>query len=156
VLLAGEEMQSFRAFWRRYAFQDRVVNLGEITAEEKRDFFAAIDLFALPSYVESFGISLLEAAANGVPAVAYRLGGPAEVLDHGTNGVLVPAGDVESLARVLHELSGDQARRRQLGRAAERLAAGWTWDRVLNMVMSEYQPRDAQWSHEHSPGYCRS
>jgi glycosyltransferase involved in cell wall biosynthesis len=156
VLLAGEEMQSFRTFWRRYPFQDRVVNVGEISADEKRDFFATIDVFALPSYVESFGITLLEAASNAVPSVAYRLGGPAEVLENGTNGLLVPPGDVNALARAVSELVTDAPRCRELGEAAARLAACWTWERVLDTVMPEYQPRDLRWTHEHSPNYCQS
>ena len=98
-LLAGEEMQSFRTFWRRYRHQDRVVNLGVVTADERRDFFAAIDVFVLPSYVESFGISLLEAGTNGLPAVAYGLGGPAEILKDGSTGRLVAAGDVARFPR---------------------------------------------------------
>jgi glycosyltransferase involved in cell wall biosynthesis len=139
LLLAGEDMQSFRTFWRRYRHQDRVVNLGILTAQERRDFFAAIDVFALPSYVESFGISLLEAGSNGLPAVAYRLGGPAEILKDGTTGRLVGAGDVAALSRVMTDLACDGAERRRLGTAAIEAAGAWTWDRVLNVVMREYQ-----------------
>jgi glycosyltransferase involved in cell wall biosynthesis len=156
LLLAGEEMNSFRTFWRQYRFQDRVVNVGELSAEEKGDFFATIDVFALPSYVESFGISLLEAASNRVPSVAYRLGGPAEILEDGVNGLLVPPGDVAGLARALSDLLGDTPRRVRLGDAAARLAASWTWERVLDKVIPEYRSTDAPWSHEHSPHYCQS
>jgi len=156
VLLAGEEMQSFRTFWQRYPFRDRVVNVGEISADDKRDFFAAIDVFALPSYVESFGISLLEASSNAVPSVAYQLGGPAELLQDGANGLLVPPGDVDALARALSELVADAPRRRHLGDAATRLAASWTWQRVLDTVIPAYDRHDARWTHAHSPHYCQS
>jgi glycosyltransferase involved in cell wall biosynthesis len=156
LLLAGEEMNSFRAFWRHYSFQDRVVNVGVLDAGEKSDFFAAIDVFALPSYVESFGISLLEAGSNRVPSVAYRLGGPAEVLDDRRNGLLVPPGDVAGLARALSEVIADAPGRAQLGEGAVRLAASWTWERVLDKVIPEYRSPDAPWSHEHRPHYCES
>ncbi len=139
LALAGEEMPSFRTFWRRYPHQDRVVNLGVLTGEERRDFFAAIDIFALPSYVESFGISLLEAGSNGLPAVAYRLGGPAEILKDAVTGRLVPAGDVAGLAEALTALAAGGQERRRLGDAAAGEAALWTWDRVLTIVMREYQ-----------------
>jgi glycosyltransferase involved in cell wall biosynthesis len=155
VLLAGEEMQSFRLFWRQYPFRDRVRNVEVLTHEEKRDFFAAIDVFALPSYVESFGISLLEAAANAVPSVAYALGGPAELLHHGATGLLVPPGDIETLASSFIELTSDRPRRQQLGEAASRLAARWPWGRVLDTVMREYHTRDGHWTNEHSTYYCR-
>jgi glycosyltransferase involved in cell wall biosynthesis len=156
LLLAGEEMNSFRAFWRQFPFQDRVVNVGELSSEEKKDFFAAIDVFALPSYVESFGISLLEAACNRVPSVAYRLGGPAEVLEDGANGLLVPPGDIAALSRAIAGLLADAPRRARLGDAAGRLAAAWTWERVLDTVIPEYRSPDAPWSHEHRPHYCES
>jgi glycosyltransferase involved in cell wall biosynthesis len=141
VMLAGAEMQSFRAYWRSYPHRERVVNLGEITADEKRDFFASIDVFALPSYVESFGISVLEAGSNAVPTVAYRLGGPAEVLEDGSNGVLVPPGDVDGLARAIEDLVRNESRRREIGERAARLASRWTWDRVLDTVVAAYEPR---------------
>ena len=54
--------------------------LGPLTDAEKRDFFAGIDLFALPSRSDSFGLVLLEAWANGVANVAYRAGGVADVI----------------------------------------------------------------------------
>jgi glycosyltransferase involved in cell wall biosynthesis len=144
LLLAGEEMQSFRSFWRRYPHRESVVNLGILTPDERRDFFAAIDVFALPSYVESFSISLLEAGANGLPAVAYRVGGPAEILQDGTTGRLVAAGDVAALSRAITDLSADGAERRRLGTAAAAEAGAWTWNRVLDIVMGEYQGGSAR------------
>ena len=61
LVLAGPEMPNFRSFWSRYGPQDRVHRLGILSEEEKRDFYAGIDLFALPSRSDSFGIVLLEA-----------------------------------------------------------------------------------------------
>jgi len=53
VVLAGPEMPNFRAFWQGFARKDRVTRLGVLSEDEKRDFFAGIDLFALPSRCES-------------------------------------------------------------------------------------------------------
>jgi glycosyltransferase involved in cell wall biosynthesis len=78
------------------------------------------------------------------------------VLEDGTNGLLVPPGDIDALARAVSELAADAPKRRQLGEAAARLAACWTWERVIDTVMREYHPRDARWTHEHSPNYCQS
>src|SRR5205807_9092412 len=75
LVLAGPEMPNFRSFWKSYGSQARVRSLGVLSERQKRDFYAGIDLFALPSRSDSFGIVLLEAWANGVPNLGYRAGG---------------------------------------------------------------------------------
>src|SRR5207249_1302229 len=82
VVLAGPEMPNFRRFWDCYAAKAQVRRLGVLDDRQKRDFFAGIDGFALPSRSDSFGLVLLEAWANGVPNVGYRAGGIAGVIQH--------------------------------------------------------------------------
>ena len=55
------------------------------------------DLFLLPSETESFGLSALEALAAGVPVIASRVGGLAEVVQHGQCGYLATTGDVAAM-----------------------------------------------------------
>src|SRR5262249_4603198 len=83
IVLPGPEMPNFRAFWERFPHRDRVRQLGPITDAQKRDFFAGIDAFALPSRSDSFGLVLLEAWANARPNLVYRAGGPAELVRDG-------------------------------------------------------------------------
>ena len=68
-------MPNFRRFWGGYGQAGRVRRLGVLDEKQKRDFFAGIDMFALPSRSDSFGIVFLEAWANGVPNIGYRAGG---------------------------------------------------------------------------------
>ena len=68
-------MPNFRRFWLSYADAARVQCLGVLDEQQKRDFFAALDVFALPSRSDSFGIVLLEAWADGGANVGYRAGG---------------------------------------------------------------------------------
>lgn len=152
LVLAGPEMPNFRKAW--HAFEQRcpewaqrhVQRLGILTEKEKRDFFAAIDVFALPSRSDSFGLVLLEAWANGVPNVAYRAGGIADVIRDGTDGLLAPCGDICELARALNQVATDPSLRDRLGRAGlHRLPIDFDWNAKLHVVratLAEFTERN--------------
>jgi len=80
-----------------------------------------------PSAKEGWGIAIMEAAARGVPAVAYRsAGGVTESIVDGGTGTLVD--DLDGLAKAADELLGDAALRDRLGEAARTRAARFDWD----------------------------
>jgi glycosyltransferase involved in cell wall biosynthesis len=82
------------------------------------DLLAASDLFVLPSLWEGLPMALLEAMASGLPVVATRVSGSAQVVVDGESGLLVPPGDVERLSEAIATLLDDPARARRMGRAA--------------------------------------
>jgi len=140
AVLAGSEMPNFQRFWRSYGPAGRVRRLGVLDEEQKRDLFAGIDVFALPSRTDSFGIVLLEAWANGAPNVGYRAGGVAWVICDGQDGLLVKCGDVDGLAAALLRLVGDANLRRRLGEAGrERTRKEFGWEEKLRLVRRAYQ-----------------
>jgi glycosyltransferase involved in cell wall biosynthesis len=135
LVLAGPEMPGFRLFWQKYEQKHHVLRLGPLTENQKRDFFAAIDVFALPSRSDSFGLVLLEAWANGVPNVAYRAGGIADVVRDQEDGLLAPCGDLGELASSLRRLVADCKLRLRLGAAGkERLQRDFRWEDKLALV----------------------
>jgi glycosyltransferase involved in cell wall biosynthesis len=138
LVLAGSEMPTFTTRWASVRFRDHVVNLGELSDAERRDFFAAIDVFALPSYVESFGVSSLEAALTGAAIVAYDHGGPSQIFHHGVDALLVPVGDVHLLAESLRALTADTAERARLAAAGSRTASTYSWTRALDAALADY------------------
>jgi glycosyltransferase involved in cell wall biosynthesis len=138
LVLAGPEMRSFTRRWARARFRERVVNLGELTDEERRDFFAAIDVFALPSYVESFGLGPLEAALNGAAVVAYDHGGPSQIFRHQESALLAPVGNIDMLRRSIQLLTTNASDRVRLGEAACRVASGYSWKRALDVAIADY------------------
>ncbi len=71
---------------------------------------------------EPFGQVVVEAMACGVPIVATNAGGPAEIVQHGTDGLLVPPGDADALATAVVRLLEDAELRTRLARAAVRKA----------------------------------
>ncbi len=140
VVLAGPEMPNFRRFRERFPAADRVRRLGILDDRQKRDFFAGLDVFALPSRSDSFGLVLLEAWANGVPNVGYRAGGVAEVIRHEQDGLLVRCGDVDGLAAALGRLSEDGELRRRLGETGrQRTREELRWENKLRRVREVYE-----------------
>jgi glycosyltransferase involved in cell wall biosynthesis len=147
VVLAGPEMPNFRRFWAEFASRAGVPvrRLGVLTEGQKRDFFAGLDAFALPSRSDSFGLVLAEAWANGLPNLAYRAGGVAEVVRDGRDGLLVRCGDVEALAASLGGLLADGDLRRRLGEAGrERVLREFRWAEKLELVRRVAEERRGQ------------
>ena len=145
VALAGPDMPNFRSFWSGFAARNGerarrdVVRLGPLTETEKKNFFAGIDVFALPSRSDSFGLVLLEAWANGLANVAYRAGGIADVIRPGIDGLLVRCGDINRLAEAITELHHDAALRQKLGAAGHgRLPFEFRWQDKLTIVQNVY------------------
>jgi len=82
-------------------------------------FLAALDLYVHPALMEGFGIAVVEAMAMGKAVVATTTGGLPEVVAQGETGLLVPPGDVESLAAAVVSLLEDRVQREQMGRSGK-------------------------------------
>jgi glycosyltransferase involved in cell wall biosynthesis len=105
---------------------------------ELQPIFAAADVAVLSSDNEGTPVSLIEAGAAGLPAVATDVGGVREVVTGGT-GILVPRGDVTALADAIVDMAGDRKRRQSLGRAAQRRAlARYGAERLVRDVEALY------------------
>ncbi len=140
LLLAGPEMPNFVKHWRSRPVGEPVTRLGVLSEAEKRDFYAAADLFALPSRSDSFGIVFLEAWANGLPCVAYRAGGVAGVIRHDGDGLLADCGDLSGLAQALRRLIDNPEQRRHMGAAGrDRVVRDFQWTPRLELVRRTYE-----------------
>lgn len=81
-------------------------------------YMAAADVFALPSYRESFGVTVIEAAACGLPSVTSRIYGLTDAVVEDKTGLMHPPGDVPAIRDHLLRLCTDSVLRARLGNAA--------------------------------------
>jgi glycosyltransferase involved in cell wall biosynthesis len=121
LLLAGDgpDREPLRELARTLGVADSVCFLGPVA--DPRDYLRAADAFVLPSVAEGMSNSLLEAMAVGVPSAVSRIGGNDDLVRHEESGLLVEAGNVAGWSRAIVRLLTDQARARQMGRAAREL-----------------------------------
>lgn len=107
------------AFARKEGLADRVLFPGHF--EDVAPFYKAADLFVLSSDYEGFGNVIVEALAFGLPVVSTDChSGPAEILDRGVYGTLVPVGDADALAEGMAEALGrDHDNETYIRRAAD-------------------------------------
>jgi glycosyltransferase involved in cell wall biosynthesis len=108
--------------------------------EDVGPFFAAFDVFVLPSGNEGTPVTAIEALASGCPVVATRVGGVPDVVTDGEDGFLVEPGDVEALAARLGRLAGDEGLRARMAAAGrERMRGRYAVDRLIDDIDRLYR-----------------
>lgn len=112
------------------------------------DFIAHLDGLLMPSLHEGLPYTLLEAMSLGVPIIASRVGGLAEVLRDGENALLVPAADVQALEAAVERIAVDVSFARSLGDSAAKLQRrDYTLDQMGQRYWQTYEsclpPREA-------------
>jgi glycosyltransferase involved in cell wall biosynthesis len=107
-----------------------VTFLGYVSEAAKLELYRTAWAVVFPSPKEGWGITNLEAAACGTPAVASDSPGLRESVRDGETGVLVPHGDVAALADALGRLARDGEWRARLARGARGFAASLSWERA--------------------------
>lgn len=119
-LIAGDgpERRALEELAAQLGLTDRIFFAGEVA--DVRSVLRRIDVFALPSLSESCPNALLEAMAFGLPCVATAVGGVPEIIEHGTNGLLCPAGNATELAGSILLLIRDKELRRKVSSQAAR------------------------------------
>jgi len=114
--------------------------LGRVSEPLLHALYARADVFVHAPRYEGSSLVTLEAMAHALPVCATRAGGIPDKVRDGETGRLVEPGDAEGLARGLHELSGDPARRVAMGRAGrERVLALFAWPILAKRALEIYQ-----------------
>jgi len=112
---------------------------GEVPDSQLSILYAQCGIFVLPAIkqarrMEGYGLSLLDAAAMGLPAVAYDTGGVGEVIQHGRTGLLVPPGDKKAFVEALLQISSNDQLRVEMSEAARAWASSKSWEQVAQKL----------------------
>jgi GalNAc-alpha-(1->4)-GalNAc-alpha-(1->3)-diNAcBac-PP-undecaprenol alpha-1,4-N-acetyl-D-galactosaminyltransferase len=100
--------------------KERVKFLGSIKEIDK--VYARASIFVLPSRSEGFPNALIEAMAAGLPCISFDINaGPSDIITHGSNGLLVPDGDIKKLAESIQQLISGEQLRFMMGKEAKKI-----------------------------------
>ena len=100
----GSESKAIEKYAHKLHVEGRVHNLGYIARDEVVRQLQTNDIFIMNSRSEAFGLVYLEAMAQGLITIASRNEGFDGIIEHGKNGFLCKAGDVEELSRLIYEI----------------------------------------------------
>jgi phosphatidylinositol alpha 1,6-mannosyltransferase len=115
------------------------VFLGALRGEELATAYAALDVFVHTGTTETFGQTLQEAHAAGLPVVAPAVGGPLDLVEHGVDGLLFDPGQSNSLRRSVLSLVHDETLRARFGEAGRRAVVGRTWEALGDQLIGHYE-----------------
>lgn len=106
--------------------------------DDLSEFYAALDVFIMPSRSEGWGLTALGAMANGLAVIATDVGGLRELVEHGKTGWLVPSDSPPALADAIEAAATDPTRRCEYGRNARERAAQFSIQRTVELTEQFY------------------
>ena len=125
----------FERRWR----DERWIDRGVVSEEEKAEAFARATVFAMPSVHETFGHTYLEAWYAWRPVIAGDIPPVREIVRDGIDGLIV-AQEPGAIARAIVTLLGDPLRARRMGESGRfRLQQKWTWELVAERTERAYE-----------------
>ena len=123
----------------RNVLHERTRILGVVDERTKHQLLSAMDMLALPSQVDAFGLVFLEAWLHGKPVIGARAGGIPDLVKHEQTGLLVPFGDAAALAAAIRRLLADSALALRLGSAGHReVLERYTWEHTYRQLIEVY------------------
>ena len=146
LVLIGDGPLKAKLEARRNALglKERVHFLAPVGHDQLPTLYASADVFCAPSVAAENGDTdgmptvLLEASASGIPCISTPVGGIAEFIKDGVNGLIVNPNDAEELARAIVRLLKDKALRRRLSQAALQSADAYRWSAIAERFDALY------------------
>ena len=123
---------------RLQALLPDAVFLGQLAGADLARAVASFDVFVHPGESETFGQTLQEAHASGVPVIATGRGGPLDLVRPGIDGWLYRPGDLDDLRMRVKDLAGDTRKRQAFGRAGREAVQSRSWTSVCEQLIGHF------------------
>lgn len=107
---------------------------GNLSGEDFSRTCASCDVFVFPSTTDTYGNSVLEAQASGLPCIVTDKGGPQEIIVPGETGIIVKGRDSESLAEAILKLLKDDGLRISMGEKARKRGLEHNWEKAFDSI----------------------
>ena len=138
LLLAGGPFDDYQDFAAKLELGPKLVIRENVLDIE--NYLNAADAGLYASERESFGMGVLETMSFGKPVVATKVGGVAEIVEHGKTGFLNRLGDVASMTKAVRRLAADPALAHRMGeRARVRAAEGFSVEAAVRHYVDLYR-----------------
>ena len=135
----GPDADALKLHAAQIGLQNHVIWCGMTDAERVFQFYSLMDVVAVPSHFEGFGLTAAEAMAAGRPVVASTVDGLTEVVEDGVTGFLVPPGDSSALAAALIDLLQHPTKAIEMGRQGkERVRKLFSMERYRESILAAY------------------
>ncbi len=135
----GDDRPRLESLARRLGLGEAVRFLGFVSDQDKRRLLRRAWAVVFPSPKEGWGITNVEAAASGTPALASDSPGLRESVQNGVTGYLVPHGDYRALGDRMLALAADPSLVERLGREARHFAEGLSWDSAARATLAHIE-----------------
>ncbi|MCU1478533.1 MAG: glycosyl transferase [Subtercola sp.] len=116
-----------------------VTFLGRLSGDDLSAAYASFDLFLHTGTEETFGQTLQEAHASGLPVIAPRAGGPIDLVADGETGYLFDPADPDEMRDLVSDLVASPTLRQRMGEAGRRQVLGRTWQSVCGELVKHYE-----------------
>ncbi|MGA9364109.1 MAG: glycosyltransferase family 4 protein [Bacteroidota bacterium] len=136
LVLGGDNNLPYLGLAQKLGVESQILFLGNV--REISRYYAASDLFVLPTFYEAFSVATLEAAAAGLPLLVTKVNGTEELVKDGYNGYFISR-NPESIAEKVAVLLSDKEKLTKLGANARKSAEPYSWDSVTERTLSVYE-----------------
>lgn len=135
----GPDREKLRKLAEDLKLTDNVRWSGQKSSEEVYRLYSVMDIVAVPSVFEGFGLAAAEAQAAGLPVIASAVDGLCEIIEEGVTGYLVPVNDARALASALIRLLANPEAARSMGiNGRKRVSNLFSMARFSNAMLTAY------------------
>ena len=142
IVGTGPKEAELKRHARKVGVEDKVIFAGKVPYDRLPEYYAATDVFVLPSVsrLEAFGIVTMEAMATAKPVIVSDIPGVNEVIEDGVHGFLARPMDGRDISDKLNKVLKDESMMKEMGESGRKLVEErYTWARVVEMVEDVYR-----------------